>query len=295
MSRKKRLIIIFGSVLVGVIALIILLSFTLFSLRKIEVDFRTSTLNLDVTQEKIIENSGIGRGGSIFFRNKNKYIKKLEDKYPYIKVINIESVFPSKYIIHVGEREEVYAVEHNDIIHICDDQFKILRILSTEEGFNSSQQNSIKLSGVKIEDKNYAVGEKLNVSNFVDIYSVLHSHNRTIAEQKSIIKEITFSIERDETLKKDVLNATLKLFDGQEYKIINCNYGLKYKIKLFLDVFSQIFTYIGKNLILEDESEIPITEDLLLNSTVVINNYYDYTSHSEKDCYFNIIPKYNNN
>ena len=284
---KKKFLIILGSVAVALVGLIILLSFTLFSLKKIEIDYRTSVTNFVVSDEEIIESADINMGGSVFFKTKSKYIERLEKKYPYIKVVNIETVFPSKFVIHIAERQEIYAIKHNGLYHICDNELKILRITDV---FDSTQENAILITGTKIKEGNYAVCDKLVLEDYVDIYESLYSNNRTLGEQQSLIKSINFEKVRDDVIKQDILIATLNMFDGQVYKIKNCEYGLKYKTKLFLDVYSQIFTYIGKDLKLKDESIIPITEELLYNCVVEINNYYDYTKHTEKDCYFNIIP-----
>ena len=77
------------------IVLVVILSFTLFSLRTIELDFRTNKTYITETDQEIIESGEIKMGGSVFFRSKNKYIEKIESKNPYIKVVNIETVFPS--------------------------------------------------------------------------------------------------------------------------------------------------------------------------------------------------------
>ena len=89
----------------------------------------------------------------------------------------------------------------------------------------------------------------------------------------------------DETLKENQLSFELKMFNGQTYLIKNCNYGLTAKMKLFTEVYSQIFTYIGK----EINGGHVLTEEDLKTCTVEINNYYDFTSHNENDCYFNLI------
>lgn len=287
LSKKSKIIIIVSSVIVGLIALIVLFSFTLFAVRKVEVDYKSSTLNLTATQQEIVENSGIKQGGSVFFQKKSKFKNNLEKKYPYIKVVNIETVFPSKLVLHIVERSEIYAFEHDGLYYICDNEFKILRIT---DSFVSEQDNAILVGGVIIKDGNYAVCDKLPVKNFVDIYEKLYQNNRTISEQRAIIKEINFSLELDEVYKKETLSAELKLFDGQTYKIKNCERGLAGKTKLFIDVYSQVFNFIGKDIKLKDGTTITLTEEILLDSVIEINNFYDYTAHQENDCYFDIIP-----
>ena len=52
---------------------------------------------LTATDEEIIESGEFSYGSSVFFHGKKKYEERLESKYPYLKVINIETVFPSRF------------------------------------------------------------------------------------------------------------------------------------------------------------------------------------------------------
>lgn len=286
---KKKGWIIAGSVTLGFILLIILLSFTLFSLRTIKVDYKTSHTHITASNEEIINASKIKYGGTVFFRNKNKYIQNIEKEYPYVKVINIETVFPSKMIIHISERQEVYAIENGEHFYICDEEFKVLKMT---DSFSSVQDNAILLKGIEIQNKNYAEGDKLIVNDFANIYKSLYENNRTLGEQQYLISDIEFSKEEVEILNSDnknILNAQINLFNGQKFVIKNCTYGLKYKMNMFIEVYSKSFEFIGKEIILENEETKVLTEEDLQNATFVINNYYDYTSHGEKDCFFDII------
>ena len=66
------------SVILAVIVLIVILSFTVFSLKSVEVDFRTNKVYITATDEEIIESGEFDYGGSVFFKNKDKYIDKIE-------------------------------------------------------------------------------------------------------------------------------------------------------------------------------------------------------------------------
>lgn len=283
---KKKAWIIAGSVTLGVILLIILLSFTLFSLRTVKVDYKTSHSYITATSEEIIKTSKIKYGGTVFFRNKQKYIQNIEKEYPYVKVINIETVFPSKMIIHISERQEVYVIEIGEHFYICDEEFKVLKIT---DSFSSNQSNAILLKGINVKEKNYAESDKLIIDGFANIYKGLYENNRTLGEQQYLIKDIEFSKENVEVLEKEILNAQINLFNGQKFIIKNCTYGLKYKMNMFIEVYSKSFEFIGKEIILEDEETKVLTEEDIQNATFIINNYYDYTSHGEKDCFFDII------
>ena len=282
--KKKWVIAI--SVIVLLIVILVILSFTVFSLKRVEIDYRTSTKNLIATDEEIIESGQFKYGSSVFFHGKNNYIEKIEAAYPYIKVINIETVFPSKFVIHVAERLETYAIEHKGQIYICDDQFKVLRIT---DNFISDQTNAILLEGLKIEDKNYAVGEFMETKGALPIYDAFFENNITQNEQISLIENMEYFVFHDENINENLVSVKLNFFNGQTYLIYNASYGLVYKVELMLDVFSQIYTYIGKTIEF-DEQEITLTEQNLKNATIEINNYYDYRVYDEEDCYFKIIP-----
>lgn len=281
---KKKWIIALSTIF-AVIVLVVILSFTLFSLRTIELDFRTNKTYITETDQEIIESGEIKMGGSVFFRSKNKYIEKIESKNPYIKVVNIETVFPSKFVIHVAERQEIFAVEHNDQFYITDDEFKVLRIT---DSYASTQDNAMLLEGLQVADENYAVGQFMDVSGYQPIYDALFENNRSLNEQITLIESINLTEIYDDVLNENQSAIELEFFNGQTYIIYNSTYGLTYKVELMLDVFSQIYTYIGQTIKVNGE-DVVLTEDNLKTATIVIKNYYDYREYSEEDCYFDII------
>jgi len=279
---KKKLIVAL-SIVGALIGLIILLLFTLFSLRTIDVDFRTSQLNITATEEKIIEESGIKKGGTVFFRNKKKYAKSIEEISPYIKVVNIETVFPSKWIIHIAERQEVYAIPFEKGHYICDEEMRVLKI---DTAYQNDASNSILLNlASPIQDNDVKEGEYLDIV-VPQMYQAFFENNRTLGEQQEIIESITLSNELNKVTQKDEMVATLKLFSGQTVKIVNTEYGLVSKVKLMINVYSQLFEYIGKTLKTES-GDVVLTEQHLKTCTIEINNYL-HPEHGKNDCYFNI-------
>ncbi len=283
---KKKWIIAL-SVIVAVILLIVILSFTVFSLRSVTLDYRTSKENITATDEEIIESADIDLGGSVFFRNKQYYIDNIERENPFVKVINIETVFPSSYVIHIAERQKVFAVEHNGQYYIVDEDYKVLEIYNSEE-----QIDAILLNGLEISGTSYAVGEFMEVENSQPIYSALYENNRPLNEQKAMIESITFTSIYDKNIGKSQPAIELKFFSGQTFRIINSSYGLRYKVALMLDVFSQIYEFIDdpndeeNNKV--DENGVILTEENLKTAIIEIRNYYDYRVYDEDDCYFQI-------
>lgn len=280
---KKAWIIVF-SIIIAVILLFVILSFTVFSLKSVKIDYRTNKVNITATDDEIIESGDIELGGSVFFRNKQSYIDKIEYNNPYVKVINIETVFPSSFVIHIAERQEVFAIEHNMQYYIVDEEYKVLRI--TDE-FISDQTNAILLSGIQIDRTSYAVGEFMVVNNIQPIYTAFFENNRPLNEQQAMIEKINFTNLYDENIGESLNVIELYLYSGQTFKIINSTYGLVYKVGLMLDVFSQIYDFIGQTVKI-DGQQILLTEENLKTATIEIKNYYDYTQHGENDCYFEI-------
>lgn len=278
----KKKVIVSTSVFVLIVGLIILLSFTAFSLKGVEVDFRTSHPNIAVTDEEIVESGDFAKGGSVFFHGKKEYIEKIENSHPYINVINIETVFPSKFVVHIAERQEIYAVAFDEGVYICDEEFRVLKI---ESSYLSTQSNAMLLYLQENPQATYKEGDYLELGYMPEIYQALFECNRTLGEQIELIESITLSSEFNNALQKNENVATLKLFSGQTIKIVNTKNNLVKKVKLMLDVFSQLFNYIGKTLSTE-QGEVILTDQHLKICTIVINNYL----HPDKinDVYFDI-------
>ena len=83
---KKKLLII-GSAVAGVIVIFIILCFTLFSLQKVEIDWRTSLSVLTGQEEEIIESGHFSYGGSVLFMGKKAATQRIEKAFPYINSI----------------------------------------------------------------------------------------------------------------------------------------------------------------------------------------------------------------
>ena len=283
MSKKSKRIIISLSVVVALIGVIAALSFTVFSLKKVEVDFRTSHQNITLSDEEIVEGGSFSYGASVFFHGKNGYVEKIESLSPYIDVVNIETVFPSTFVIHIAERQEVYAFAYNGTTLITDQN---LRILKEEADFVSTRENAMLFEGVEIAENDYQVGDYLQIENFIDIYSSLFECNRTLTEQTSLISSIKLLSEFDENIQQTQTTAVLNLFSGQTVQIKNATYGLRYKLNMFLSVFSNLYSLIGQ----EIASGGVWTEELLDSCTIIVYNFYNYSEHNETECYFNILP-----
>lgn len=349
-SKKAKKIIIALSGVLSILTLLIILCFTAFSLKTVKIDFRTSLENITVSEKEILESGKFKKGGSVFFHGKNGYKKNLENFNPYIKVVNIETVFPSTFVVHLVERQEVFAIAFEGGHYICDEELRVLRICLNENNDNETNDNNsngnenttdngnvtvneieIKIENENINDseiendndshdetseeneeaekrdeyintpqspilfepleeikKEYQVGQYIVECQPSQIYNYLYENNRKLGEQKAMIESVKLTKDFDKESKKEGLTTTLKFFSGQTFKILNCDYGMKYKVGMMLSVFSQLYDFIGKG-ITQDGKVIVLTEENLKNCTILVSNYYDTTKYSEKDCYFKIV------
>lgn len=288
MTKKQKRWIIIGSVLVGLLGLIILLSFTVFSLKSVSIDFRTSYTKLEA-EEKIVESGNFKIGGSVFFHGKKGYKAKLENEYPYLKVVNIETVFPSKFVVHVKERQEVYFVKNDTQTFVCDEEFRVLRIAENEE---NTPSNSILIENPEFEKNNFSsvkIGDYLKGDD-LGLFSCFYENNRLLGQCQEMIKKATIFTEHNNDTNLDEKMISLEFWNGQTYLIQNVTYGLKYKVSLLLKVFSQVYQFVGKDIVLSNGETFTLTEASLEKATIIIKNYYDWRSHDEKDCYFDILP-----
>ena len=283
MSKKTKKILISLSSVVLLAAILVTLAFTVFSLKTVKIDWRTSHANVTLSDQQLIDGGQFSFGSSVFFHSKKGYQEKIESLSPYLDVVNIETVFPSTFVIHLAQRQEVYAFSSGQQTLICDQNLRILRL---EQDFSSTQGNAMLVQGLSFEESSYQPGQYLEIENFIDVYSSLFECNRTLSQQQALIKSIQFVQEYDQNIKEAQTTAVLQLFGGQSVQIKNASYGLKYKLDMFLQVYSNLYSLIGQ----EIASGGVWTKEILDGCTIIVNNYYNFSEHNESECYLKIVP-----
>ena len=110
----------------------------MFGLSKVVVAFDSTTINLtNLSQEEIVDAGQFDKGESVLFAGKEKYAKNIEKfaeqdkRFAYIKVVNIETVFPNKYVVHIVEREELFGIAYGEQFLICDRDLRVLKIVDS--------------------------------------------------------------------------------------------------------------------------------------------------------------------
>lgn len=325
MSKKA---IIITSVCVGVVAVVLILFWTLFALSSVTVEFHTTTKNLTLSEEEIVEAGDFSYGACVLFDGKNKYVERLNkkagenEKFAYLEVVNIETVFPNRYIIHVAEREEVFAIQTGNEVLILDDDLRVLRkeSLADGESYISSKENAIELKNLTILNDEINVGDFLEVeqTGVLEFYNAFLANNRTLAEQKGFVKEISLGVNHVDITEMDYDSATILTHSGREFVINNIDFALANKIQLMFALDSALYNQINGegyvvdgngeivydnvldengNIMLDDNGE-PLkgevwTYERLQKSYVLIDNYIlnDYQEVSESDIYYNLVAK----
>ena len=111
--KNKRLLIIL--IIFGFLTLLVVLGSAVFRVSSVTVSWRTDKSYFEsITDQEIVDAGEFNLGESVFFVDKQVYINNLEKAYPYLEVRSIETVFPNKLVLHVAEREAVYALEVTD-------------------------------------------------------------------------------------------------------------------------------------------------------------------------------------
>lgn len=151
MTRTKRNLIIIGSI-VGFFVLLAIVFGALFSLRGIQVDYRSADLKTEYLylEDDIVEDSSLKMGKNILFLDVDESEEILEKKYPYAR-FEIVRNFPNKLVIYVYKREAVFKVLNKQgNYEIYDRDLKCLEIVGNV-GMSEAQKSIPVLEGVEIE------------------------------------------------------------------------------------------------------------------------------------------------
>lgn len=242
---NKKLVISL-SVVFGIFAVVLILLWTLFGLSSVTVKFHSTTKNLSVTEQEIIKVGDFRMHACVLFESKNRSIRKIEEytsvdkRFAYVRVLNIETVFPNKFVIHIAERETLFAVEHSGQVYICDRDLRVLEILTSYE---SREDNAILLQGLTIKNDKISVGDFLNVEEeeIKKFYSAMQRNNRSFAEQISYFKSAILSTSNDELTGEKYFDLTLKTFSDDKFLIKNINFALDEKVQKMFAIQSAVY------------------------------------------------------
>lgn len=122
--KNKRLVILLS--VFAFLVLIVVLCSTVFTVKKIQLQWITTKVNFVSSDEDIVND--VKKGESVFLLDKKEITQKLENDFPYLKVVSLEIKFPNKLVIHSAERQELFTIKVKDNSHyILDGECKVLR------------------------------------------------------------------------------------------------------------------------------------------------------------------------
>lgn len=194
---KKKVIALFSILLVIATVIVIMTTFTL---KSVSIFFVSPTTTI-FDSDQMVKAGEFEIGKSLFLQNKDKNIAKIEKKVPYAKVLKIETKFPNKFVVHVKEREPLYAlyngVENSYIV--LDEEFKVLSILDEE-----AYLDVFEVPPIMIDCSNYTVvynfgeGDFISLSHanqvFGTLYTSLLSYDYDKLAIKNMIKNVSYNM-----------------------------------------------------------------------------------------------------
>lgn len=207
--KNRRLAIILS--IFAIITLLVTLSSTVFIVNKIEINWTTSLNVFSLNDnEKIINSGNLNKNTSIFLVNKNEFINNLEKNNPYIKIVNVETVFPNKLVIHAGEREVLFALKVTDSANnnnynyiLLDKDLKVLEKTTANIVPSTTSPIIVEIENSTLTDLNFEVGEIKDIDNALKTFGKnLESLNYNNLQAKALIKNfvLQFGTRKEVTL-----------------------------------------------------------------------------------------------
>ena len=240
--KNKRLAIFLG--IFVFLALVVVLSSAVFALDNVTIVYHNSTNILSGDDKIIIESAEFRYGENVFLSNKSKYIDNIESSNPYIKVLNIETVFPNKYIIHAVEREETYVFKPDNYYIITDESLKVLK---KEKTFTNMTENAIIVENSGYSTATVKAGEFLaenkyyaNVFCCFGEWKATENAKPDYTQIKSKIKSIT--INYVDGLNTGANNLLITMWDGVEILIDASTTKMSDKINFGFSAYDQLET-----------------------------------------------------
>ena len=251
--KKHKKTVVFASVILVLLITLVILMFTLFSLKNVEVKMHTEFKNISVEVQEEIK-SEIDLGGTVLFKNKDEFVKNIEKKYPYVKVINIETIFPDKFVIHLAERQPIYSISSGGNEYILDSELKVLNINQTK-----GEEVSLNLFGLEFDFSAVNVGSFLNLADIKvsnnetisnigqDAGTVLYElvncfqiNNRTIIDMKNMYKNISFATYEDYRTGIPAICLIIQDANLFEIKILSPLENMQIKVSKMLTAYADV-------------------------------------------------------
>ncbi|MBQ7977155.1 MAG: FtsQ-type POTRA domain-containing protein [Clostridia bacterium] len=192
MKKNAKIAVAVG--VLAVITLIIVLSSTIFAVGSARIIwYNTPTSSLaSLTNSAVLSSSGVERK-SVFMLDKDFAKRNLEKKYPRLRVVDLEVVFPNSLNIHVIERQDVYAVAlPNGTYAITDEYLRVLDVVST---YSSTNVNPVVLK-IKDLEGSFKKGDDISSEYphvFIDLYNAFVALGQSVTNFRALATNIEYT------------------------------------------------------------------------------------------------------
>lgn len=221
--KNKRVLYIFLTFFI--IVVIVLLSSVLFSVN--EAVLAPKQQSVMVSSDSVQSEFSALIGKNIFFLDLGGAIADIEKNNPYIKVINIERIFPSTVKLHYRERKEVFCLKVASGFAALDSEGKVLDIRSAQDNI---------LIDIDYSNYNPAVSDFIEDENILSILSLYNAFKSMTSEEK-IYDEVLFKGYFEKVYKNVANNLCIKTDFGGEIEIVDYRQQLYSKLYVGLQLF----------------------------------------------------------
>jgi len=239
--KAKKLTILISIFLI--VTLIIVLASTIFTLKTVSFNFLNKKYVLEANElQDYVKNVNIPYGDSIFLLDKDQLATDLEKNNAYLKVVKIETTFPSNIVIHASEREELFAIKVEDNKYaVVDKGLKILRYC-TDEYLNQDQLRPIVVeigyADVDFADYNYQLCDFVEISHVSEILKSISTAFEKSGYNITSLKGFANKITLNESANFKKSNTSTE-YDLEFVKTVEID--TKYGIKLSINNAYQYF------------------------------------------------------
>lgn len=244
----KKFWIVLGIIL-GFLAVLVILNFTVFSLKEVKLSFHNQTTKFEnqTVQNQIIEDADFQKT-SVFFLDKQSFVNKLEKQNPYLKVVNLEINFPNSLTIHCVEREPLFVLVSNEKLITYDADMKVLDV-QNETVFLSLQSNpillenfnSLKMAG---DFEDFESSEVLK-----NVFTAFSQNNKTKSDMKSLIKNMSIISQASVINYQNTPTLVWTDFLGNEIQIKDAHQKLSEKIQAYFAVQEKMTLSVNSTII----------------------------------------------
>ena len=188
---KNGKIMIFIGVLLFIAALVVCGS-VLFTVKRSQIVWYSTTSALStLSEEDVLQASGV-RDNSVFSLDREIAVENIEKKYHFIRILDLEVVYPNLLKVHAVERQKVYAIPTDYGDYLITDEY--LKVLDIVPDFTNSNVTPILLN-IELAN-NYEKGDTIEftrASTFSSIYNAFFALGQDLSHMRAICKEFVYT------------------------------------------------------------------------------------------------------